>query len=44
MFIIVLFDCLAEEISLESLRGLEGTGATVYFSVFEDMILRDRLD
>ena len=39
-----LLPLVAEEISLESLRGLEGTGATVYFSVFEDMILRDRVD
>lgn len=27
------------ETSLESLRGLEGTGATAYFDVFDDMIL-----
>ena len=33
---------VAEETSLDSLRGLEGTGATAYFSVFDDMILRDK--
>lgn len=32
---------VSEETSLESLRGLEGTGASAYFSVFEQMILRD---
>ena len=31
-----------EEISLDSLRGLEGAGATEYFGVFDDMILRDK--
>lgn len=33
---------VAEELSLESLRGLEGVGATAYFGVFEDMILREK--
>lgn len=28
-----------KETSLDSLRGLEGTGATAYFSVFDEMIL-----
>lgn len=28
--------------SLDSLRGLEGVGAAVYFDVFDDMILRDK--
>jgi CRISPR-associated protein Cas1 len=31
-----------EEISLESLRGLEGVGASVYFGIFDDMILREK--
>lgn len=33
---------IAEEISLESLRGLEGAGAAAYFSVLDDMILREK--
>lgn len=33
---------VAEETSLESLRGLEGAGATAYFSVLDDMILREK--
>ncbi len=33
---------VAEETSLDSLRGLEGTGAAAYFSVFDDMILREK--
>lgn len=37
-----LLPLVSEESSLESLRGLEGTGATAYFSIFEDMILRDK--
>ncbi len=28
--------------SMENLRGLEGAGATVYFGVFDDMILRSK--
>ena len=31
-----------EEVSLDSLRGLEGAGAKAYFDVFDDMILRDK--
>ena len=34
-------DVLAET-SLDSLRGLEGAAATAYFSVFDDMILREK--
>ena len=37
-----LLSLVSEETSLESLRGLEGTGSSAYFSVFEDMILRDK--
>lgn len=33
---------IAEETSLESLRGLEGAGAAAYFSVLDDMILREK--
>ncbi len=33
---------IMEEISLESLRGLEGIGAVAYFDVLDDMILRDK--
>lgn len=33
---------VAEQSDLESLRGLEGTGASTYFGVFEDMILREK--
>lgn len=33
---------VAEETSLESLRGLEGTGASAYFGVLDDMILREK--
>ena len=36
-----LHDLLApvsEETSLESLRGLEGAGATAYFDVFDDLV------
>ncbi len=31
-----------EETSLEELRGLEGAGATIYFRLFDDMILRNK--
>jgi CRISPR-associated protein Cas1 len=31
-----------EEISLDGLRGLEGAGATIYFGLFDDMILRSK--
>jgi CRISPR-associated protein Cas1 len=30
------------ETSLDSLRGLEGAGATIYFGLFDDMILRNK--
>lgn len=33
---------IAAEKSLESLRGLEGVGAAAYFSVLDDMILREK--
>lgn len=36
-----LLSRIADESSLESLRGLEGNGAAAYFSVLDDMILRD---
>jgi CRISPR-associated protein Cas1 len=31
-----------EETSLDDLRGLEGAGATIYFNLFDDMILRNK--
>lgn len=31
-----------QQTDLDSLRGLEGTGATAYFGVFDNMILRDK--
>lgn len=34
-------DVLKEQ-SLDSLRGLEGVGATAYFGILDDMILRDK--
>lgn len=33
---------IAEETSLDSLRGLEGVSAAAYFSVLDDMILREK--
>ena len=33
-----------EEISMESLRGEEGTGAKAYFDVFDEMILQNKSD
>ena len=33
---------IAAETALESLRGLEGAGATAYFSVLNDMILQGK--
>lgn len=33
---------VAEETSLDSLRGLEGAGATAYFGVFDQMILGEK--
>lgn len=35
---------IMEETSLDSLRGLEGAAATLYFSVFDDMILQNKGD
>lgn len=37
-----LYPLVAEETSLDTLRGEEGAGAKVYFDVFDDMILRTR--
>ena len=37
-----LLPMVLQELNLESLRGLEGAGATAYFSVFDDMILREK--
>lgn len=37
-----LLPVIAEEISLDSLRGLEGVAASGYFGVFDDMILRNK--
>ena len=37
-----LLPMVLQETNLESLRGLEGAGATAYFSVFDDMILREK--
>lgn len=37
-----LLPLVAEETSLESLRGLEGVGASVYFGVLDDMILNNK--
>ena len=33
---------IAEEVSLDSLRGLEGSAASAYFSVLDDMILQGK--
>ena len=38
----VLLPQVAEEASLDNLRGLEGAGATLYFSVFDQMILGEK--
>jgi CRISPR-associated protein Cas1 len=38
----VLLPQVLEETSLESLRGMEGVGAAVYFGIFDDMILREK--
>ena len=35
---------IAAETSLESLRGLEGSGATAYFGVLDEMILQGEGD
>lgn len=37
-----LIPLVTEEISLESLRGLEGAGAAMYFGVFDDMLLNNK--
>ncbi len=37
-----LLPVIREETSLDSLRGLEGVGATTYFSVFDQMILGEK--
>ena len=39
-----LYPVVLEEISLESLRGGEGTGAKAYFEVFDEMILQNKAD
>lgn len=39
-----LLPSVSEETSMESLRGLEGTGAVAYFDVFDDMILANKTD
>lgn len=39
-----LYPVVIEEISLESLRGDEGTGAKAYFDVFDEMILQNKAD
>ena len=38
----LLLPQVRDETSLERLRGLEGTGASAYFNVFDDMILGDK--
>lgn len=37
-----LLPAVAEETSLDSLRGLEGTGASAYFGVFDELILGNK--
>lgn len=39
-----LLPTVMKETDMESLRGLEGAGANAYFSVFDDMILREKED
>lgn len=39
-----LLPVIAEEDSLDSLRGWEGKGATAYFGVFDDLILGNKVD
>ena len=39
-----LYPVVAEEISMESLRGSEGVGAKAYFDVFDKMILQNKAD
>ena len=37
-----LLPAIMDETSLESLRGLEGVGSSIYFGVFDDMILNSK--
>lgn len=37
-----LLPAVAEETSMDSLRGLEGVGAAAYFSVFDELILHEK--
>lgn len=37
-----LLPAVAEETSIDSLRGLEGVGAAAYFSVFDELILHEK--
>ena len=37
-----LLPAVPQETELDSLRGLEGVGATAYFGVLDDMVLRDK--
>ncbi len=37
-----MLPAISEETSIKSLRGLEGAAATVYFNVFDEMILRNK--
>ncbi len=39
-----LYPIVAEELSMESLRGSEGIGAKAYFDVFDKMILQNKAD
>ncbi len=39
-----LYPLVAEETSLDALRGEKGAGAKVYFDVFDDMILQNKAD
>lgn len=39
-----LLPLIAEENSMDSLRGLEGTGAVTYFGAFDDLILANKED
>lgn len=39
-----LYPLVAEETSLDALRGEEGAGAKAYFDVFDDMILQNKAD
>lgn len=37
-----LLPTIEKEVSLDSLRGLEGSGANIYFSVYDEMILNNK--